>query len=168
MTINRAILICYRMLIYLELKLCPCVDLYLMTINRAILICYRMLIYLELKLCPCDISQLKFSSVSTKPTLLILTQCSYVKNVHMRWETALFSWDRKLTWPSTVWNPSGITARKFGTICPYHIRLEYIWMTLKHWSNHGMARNVNALHVHVNALFVPFTHDQIYSQHRLE
>ena len=52
-------------------------DLYLMTINRAILICYRMLMYLEIKLCSYDISQLKSSSVLMKSTLLILTQCSY-------------------------------------------------------------------------------------------
>ena len=127
-----------------------------MTINRAILICYRMLIYLELKLCSCDISQLTFSRVLTQSTLFILTQCSCVKNVHMRWETAVFWWDRKLTWPSTVWNPTEVTARKFGTICPYNIRPEYIQMNLKHWSNHGMTRNVNAL-------FVPFAHDHIYS-----
>ena len=101
-------------------------DLYLMTINRAILICYRMLLYPELRLCSCDISQLKFSSVLTKSILLILTQCSYVKNVHMRWETALFWWDRNLTWPSMVWNPSQVTARKFGTICLYRIRPEYL------------------------------------------
>ena len=101
-------------------------DLYLMTINRTIMICYKMLMYLELKLCSNDISQLKSSSVLMKSTLLILTQCSYVKNVHMRWETALFWWDRKLTWPSTVWNPSEVMARKFGTICPYHIRPEYL------------------------------------------
>ena len=81
---------------------------------------------LELKLCSCDISQLKFSSVLSKSTLLILTQCSYVKNGHMRWETALFWWDRKLTWHSTVWNPSEVTVRKFGTICPYHITPEYL------------------------------------------
>ena len=56
-------------------------------------------------------SQLKFSSVLTKSTLLILTQCSYVKNVHMRWKTALFWWDRKLTWRSTVWNPSEVTTQ---------------------------------------------------------
>ena len=67
-----------------------------------------------------------FKCITVKSTLLILTQCSYVKNVHMRWETALFWWDRKLTWPSTVWNPSEVMARKFGTICPYHMRPEYL------------------------------------------
>ena len=27
---------------------------------------------------------------------------------------------------STVWNPSEVTVRKFGTICSYHIRPEYL------------------------------------------
>ena len=122
-------------------------DLYLMTINRAILISYRMLTYLELKLCSCDISQLKFSSVLTKSTLLILMQCSYVKNVHMRWETALFWWDRKLTWHRTVWNPSEVTARKHLPVS-YKVRisLNELKKMIKSWDGPKCKCSVCALY----------------------
>ena len=65
-------------------------DLYLMIINRAILICYIMLRYLELKLWSCDISQYKFLNVLKKLDLLTSMQCSYTRNVHTHWETILY------------------------------------------------------------------------------
>ena len=46
--------------------------------------------YMELKSCSYDILQLKFSSVLTKSTPLILTQCSDVKNVHICIEKQLY------------------------------------------------------------------------------
>ena len=52
--------------------------------------------------------------------MFIRKECPYALRDSSIW------WDRKLTWPSTVWNPSEVTARKFGTICPYHIRTEYL------------------------------------------
>ena len=71
----------------------------------------------------------------------------------MHWETAQYWWDRKWNWPNTVLNLSKATARKFEIFCPHHIRPTYSKTNLEHWSNHGMARNVNVL-------FVNCTHNQ--------
>ena len=136
-----------------------------MTINRAILICYRMLMYLELKSYSYDISQLKFSSVLMKSTLLILTQCSYVKDVKdMRWETALFRWDRKLTWPSTVWNPSEVRARKFETICPYKARisLNEFKTLIKSWDGPKCKCCLCPLHMTRSTLYI-LLHKRLYT-----
>ena len=58
--------------------------LYLMTISQAILICYIMLTYSELKLWFWNISQLKFLNVFKKLSLLISMQCSHARNVHIQ------------------------------------------------------------------------------------
>ena len=86
-----------------------------------------------------------------------LNECSYVKNVHMRWETALFWWDRKLTWHRTVWNPSEVTARKHLPVS-YKVRisLNELKKMIKSWDGPKCKCSVCALYTWPDLLL--FTH----------
>ena len=134
----------YKSFIMSNFNLCPLVWMFS---------CCRTLTFPESKSWSYDIWLLKCFNVLRELTLLTPMQCLHTKNVLMHWETAQYWWDRKWNWLNTVLNLSKATAQKFGIFCPHHIRPIYRKTNLKHWSNHGMARNVNAL-------FLTCTHNQ--------